>query len=84
MEDKTGEAWGKMRKVHKILIQTLKVTATDHTLCNQPFQRHKYAHKVMDRNMYTGGIPLVLLIQDRNKSNKMKGNNTFKTFQQSV
>jgi bacterioferritin (cytochrome b1) len=83
-EDKTGEAWGKMRKVHKILIQKLKVRATYQTLRNQPSQRHKHAHKIMDRNMYTGGIPLVPLIQDREKRNKMKGNNTFKTFQQSV
>jgi hypothetical protein len=53
MEDKRGEAWGKMRKVHTILIQKVKVTATYQTLCNQPSQTHKHAHKVMDRNMYT-------------------------------
>jgi len=70
MEDKTGEARGKMRKVHKILIQKLKVTATYQTLCNQLSQSHKHVHKVMDRNMYTGGIPLVPLIQDRKKKNQ--------------
>ena len=73
-----------MRKVHMILIQKLKVTAMHQTLCNQPSQRHKQAHKVMNRNMYTGGIPLVPLIQDRDKRNKTKCNNAFKTFQQSV
>jgi len=72
MEDKTGEARGKMRIVHKILIQKLKVTATNQTLCNQPSQRHKHVHKVMDRNMYTGGIPLVPLIQDRKKAAKQR------------
>jgi hypothetical protein len=51
MEDKTGEIWWKMRKVHMILIQKLKVTATYKILCNQPPQRHKHAHKVMYRNM---------------------------------
>jgi hypothetical protein len=77
MEDKTGEAWGKMRKVHKILIQKLKVTSTYQTLCNQQPQRHIEAHKIMDRNMYTGGILLVPLVQNREKRNKTKCNNTF-------
>lgn len=82
MEDKRGEAWGKMRKVHMILIQKLKVTATFQTLCNQPSKRHKHAHKDMNRNMYTGGIPPIPLIQAREKRNKMKCNNAFKTSQQ--
>jgi hypothetical protein len=51
MDDKTGEAWGKMRKVHIILIQKLKVAANYQILCNQPSQRHKHVHNVMYRNM---------------------------------
>jgi bacterioferritin (cytochrome b1) len=71
-EIKKSKAWGNMRKVHEILIQKLKVTATYQTLCNQPSQRHKHAHKIMDRNMYTGGNPLIPLVQDREKRKKRR------------